>query len=294
MLTVYHDRMEITTEDLDDYRVWLRKYGKSKDTAGQYAMNVRRAYAAGGPLERLVDTDLSPKYLQLIKASLKAWAKFCKDDELAAELNEVRLPPALRRKESVPLTKEEWQNLRAEVEEASYLKEPMRGELGLLVCRGFRRGDVLRLKRKEVTNALRKGVLDYEGKGRKRLLFTVAPSWRRYLEIFADHKGWDRVEDLISPRSKPERRRDSAGKAVARALEKCGSRVGLDPEDMHPHLLRKTYATLYFQKCLDPVKLQKHMQWSNVETALGYVSAGSVGELDAIADSMFDDDDDDE
>jgi integrase len=279
--------MHVTEEDLDDYRAWLMKYGRNKDTADQYAVNVRRAYEAGGPMERLVDTDLSPKYLQLIKAALKGWAEFCKDGELTADLKKMKLPPALRRKESVPLTQEEWKNLRAEVEEASYLKDPMRAELGLLVCRGFRQGDVLRLKRKEVTSALRKGVLDYEGKGRKRLVFTVAPYWRHYLEIFVSYKDWNRVEDLISPRSKPTNRRASAGKSVSRALERCGARVGLDPEDVHPHLLRKTYATLYFAKCLDPVKLQKHMQWSDVSTALGYVGAGKVEELDAIADSLF-------
>jgi integrase len=279
--------MEITDEDLSAYQQWLRKYGRSRDTAAQYAMNVRRAYDAGGPLERLVDTDLSPKYLRLIQASLKAWAEFCKDDSLAAEIKLIKLPPAIRRKESTPLTKEEWQSIRLEIEEASYLKEPMRAELGMLVCRGFRCGDVLRLKRKEVTDALRKGVLDYEGKGRKRLKFTVAPYWRQYLEIFEGYKGWDRVEDLISPRSKPSSRRSSAGKAVSRALEKCGAHVGLDPEDVHPHLLRHTYATLYYQKCLDATMLQAHMQWSDVSTALGYVSAGDVEKLDAVADSLF-------
>jgi integrase len=277
--------MEITAEDLDNYQLWLRKYGRSKDTAEQYAANVRRAYEAGGPLERLVDNDLSPKYLRLIMAALKGWAKFCKDDELTEELSEVRLPPALRRKESVPLTMEEWKNLRKEIETAAYLKDPMRGELGLLVCRGFRRGDVLRLRRTEVTTALRKGTLNYKGKGSKRLNFTVAPFWRDYLEIFADYTDWDRVEDLICPRAK--NRTEASGKAIARALNKCGARVGLDVDDVHPHLLRKTYATRYYEACKDPAKLQAHMQWSDISTAMGYVNAGSVEELDAIADSMF-------
>jgi hypothetical protein len=246
--------MDIPEQDLEDFRLWLRKYGKSKGTADQYAGDVRRAYAAGGPLERLVDKDLSPKYLHLIQAALKAWAEFCKDEALTAELKQVKLPPAIRRKESTPLTKGEWQDIRNEIDEASYLKEPMRAELGLLVCRGFRRGDVLRFKRKEVTDALRKGVLDYEGKGRKRLVFTVAPYWRKYLEILESYKGWSRVEDLISPRSHPDKRSAAAGKAVYRAL-----------------------ATM----------LQAHMQWSDVSTALGYVSAGSVERLDAVADSLF-------
>jgi len=279
--------MEIEESELEEYKLWLRKYGRSKDTAEQYAVNVRRAYAVGGPLERLVDTELSPKYLRLIKASVKAWAEFHHDDDLVAEIKRVKLPTAIRRKESVPLTEKEWRNLAQEIDEADYIPEPMRGELGMLVCRGFRRGDVLRLKRKEVTTALRKGVLDYEGKGRKRLVFTVAPSWRKYLELFADFDKWDRVEDLICPAASERTRRDSAGKAVSRALEKCGSSIGLDSEDVHPHLLRKTYATLYYAKCLDPAKLQAHMQWADITTAMGYVNAGTREELDAIADSLF-------
>lgn len=280
--------MEIDSARLDEYQLWLRKYGRSSSTAEQYADNVRRAYEAGGPLQRLTDTDLSPKYLQLNKAALKAWASFTEDSELLSDLGKFRLPPALRRKESVPLTKEEWKSLCTEIDRAEYLKEPMRAELGMLACRGFRCGDVLRLKRKEVTDALRKGVLDYEGKGRKRLVFTVAPAWRRYLEIFADHKDWERVENLISPKANPERLRKAAAKKVTRALEKCAAQIGIDAADIRPHLLRHTYATRYYEACKDPAKLQAHMCWSNISTAMGYVNAGTREELDEVADSLFD------
>lgn len=286
--------MQISSEQLDDYQLWLKKFGRSGDTAEQYAKHVRRAYEAGGPFEQLTESDLAPKTLQLTKAALKAWAEFVGDTELLSELGRVRLPPALRQSEDVPLTREEWNSLRVEVDEADYLPEPVRAELGMLVCRGFRCGDVLRLKRKEVTTALRKGVLNYKGKGNKRLNFTVADSWCGYLEILADHKDWERVEDLICPGSKPKCRTKSSGQLVARALDKCGAQVGLDLDNLHPHLLRHSYATFYYDRCRDPAKLQAHMGWNSIEVAMKYVHAGSVEELDAIADSLFDDPEDDD
>lgn len=281
--------VQASNEQLDKYQLWLKKYGRSPATAEQYAKHVRLAYEAGGPFERLVDVDLSPKTLQLTKAALKAWALFQGDSELLGELNKVRLPPAIRQKEDVPLTMPEWTKLRREIDEkATYLKDPMRAVLGLLTCRGFRCGDVLRIKRKEVVTGLRKGVLDYEGKGRKRIKWTVADYWRGYLEVLVDYKDWERVEDLICPKSPPGKtRRESSGKAITRALEKCASNIGVDVEDIHPHLLRHTYASFYYDLCRDPKKLQDHMCWSDIKIAMGYVAASSKDELDSIADDMF-------
>ena len=285
---------EITTGQLDEYQLWLRKYGRSASTANEYALNVRRAYEHGGPFERLTDGSLSPKYLHLIKAALKSWAEFNDDELLIKELRKVRLPSSLRKKDSIPLTREEWAALRGEILTATYLKEPVRAELGLLACRGLRCGDALRIKREEATQALRKGVLDYEGKGRKRLKASVAPSWREYLEILADHKDWERAEDLICPSSPPGRkRRESSGKKLARSLNRCGAEIGLNADDLHPHLLRHTYASLYYDKCRDPKKLLDHMGWGSMDVAMRYVGASSKDELDGIADSLFDGDEDD-
>lgn len=282
--------MSIDQSELDGFESWLLRYGRGQDTADQYVKNVRLAFERGDPLRKLTDKDLSPKYLRLIKSSLAAFADYSEDDELAADLKRMKLPPALRRKESVPLSKEEWQDLRSEIAEASYLihREPLRAGLTMLVCRGFRRSDMLRIKRDEVRDALRKGVLDCEGKGRKRLRFTVADYWAGALETFDSNRSeWERVEDLICPKAKPESRRASAGKVISRMLKKCGGFVGLEPQDVHPHLLRKTYATLFYQSCQDPAKLQAHMQWESIEVAMGYVSAGNVEELDDIASGLF-------
>lgn len=286
--SVYHGRMAIAQEELEGFEGWLLRYGRGQDTADQYVRKVRLAFERGDPLKKLTDKDLSPKYLRLIKASLSAFADYSDDAELAADLRRMRLPPAIRRRESVPLTEQEWNSLREEIEDASYLFGPMRAGLGMLVCRGFRRSDMLRIKRSEVRDALRKGVLDCEGKGRKRLRFSVADYWAENLECF-DRAGveWDRIEDLICPKAAQRTRRDSAGKALSRALKKAGAYVGLDAQDVHPHLLRKTYATLFYQRCQDPAKLQAHMQWESIEVAMGYVAAGNVEELDEIAGSLF-------
>lgn len=280
--------MTPTETQINDFKSWLKKYGRSDSTIDQYAANIIRVFESGGPFERLTDTELSPKYLHLTKAAVKGWAEFAGDLELLKEVSKIRLPPALRQGRDNPLSVSDWRELKEEVDAADYLKEPVRAELGMLVCRGFRCGDVLRLKRSEVVAGLKKGSLEYEGKGRKRIVFTVAPIWKGYLEILESFADWDRVEDLICPRSRSGKTRTaSAGRLIARSLDRCCRRVGIDEDGVHPHLLRHTYATRYYEACKDPAKLQAHMGWSNINTAMGYVSAGSVEQLDSIADSLF-------
>lgn len=271
--------------DLQGFHSWLLRYGRSDGTADQYVAHVRRALELSDPLEKLVDRDLSANSLQTARAALKAYAAFCEDEELLKEISRVRLPPARRLHEEAALDKETWKELRAEIDGAEYLSDPMRGELGMLATRGFRCGDVLRLRRDDVAQALKSGILSYEAKGRRRLEFSVTKSWRGYLEIFADFSGWDHVWDLISPEAKKPKL--AAAKAVERALEKCAEEIGVDTEDIHPHLLRKTYATYYYELCQDPVKLKDHMQWAKIETAMLYVQPFAHRELDAIAEKMF-------
>lgn len=294
--SVYHTAMrhtsrygqgQITERQLESFKDWLMRYGRGEDSANQYANNVRRCFEKKDPLRQLSNKDLSPKYLRLIRTALKAWGDYTNNDELIHDIAMVRLPPAIRRREGVPLSREEWIALKEEIHTARYLMPSMRATLGMLVCRGFRRSDVLRMTKKEVESALRTGRLEYEGKGRKRLRFTVSSYWKGYLEEFVKYPEWDRVEDIVCPKAHPSTRRASAGKAIERALKKVGERVGLEAVDMYPHLLRKTYATLYYRKCKDPSMLQAHMQWATIDVAMGYVIASSVEELDAVADSLF-------
>jgi len=278
----------VTDKSIDGFRQWLRRRGRGDGTVKSYLYQVRRCVEFEDPVERLLDTSKSPKYVHTIAAALRAWAKYTKDKELELELSEIRLPAAKRVKERSVLTKEEWKKLRSEIDEADYITDPVRAGLGIMANRGFRRGDVLRLRKPEIASALKTGTLVYEAKGRKRLSFPLNDHWGSYLELVMKtpkRVKWERVYDLVSPASKVGSRMDTAGSTLSRALTYCGEAVGID--EIHPHLLRKTYATYFYEACKDPVKLKDHMQWSNIETAMLYVAASNRGELEAVAESIF-------
>ncbi|MBT8453026.1 MAG: tyrosine-type recombinase/integrase [Deltaproteobacteria bacterium] len=283
------DKRRPRAKELGGFSAWLGDYGLDGGTIRLYVHDVKRAYAQGGPLRRLRDRELAPKTLRHIKAACRGFARFRGDDGLLTELDKIRLPAPIRKTAKVPLAREELFALVDEIDRADYLDEAMRAELGLMASRGFRCGDVLRLKRREVKAALRQGTLAYEAKGRRRLEFKVLGTFRPYLDLLVSHPRWERVEDLISPRAAEATRRQAAGRAAARALGLCGANVGI--EGLYPHRLRRTYAVEYL-RALGPdpfaaIKLQQHMQWASLQTAMGYVDHDRGSELDDVAESMW-------
>jgi integrase len=276
--------------EIERFRGHLGEYGLSPGTIKLYAHDVRKAYREGGPLRRLRDPELAPKTLRHISAACRRWARFKGDQQLLVEIEKIRLPAPRRKSAKVPIERAELFALVDEINSADYLDDAMRAELGLMASRGFRCGDVLRLRRREVVAALRQGTLAYEAKGRRRLEFRVLDTFKPYLLLLANKAvRWERVEDLISPRAREATRRAAAGRATARALAHCGRQVGV--ESLYPHRLRRTYAVEYLQ-ALGPdafaaVKLQQHMQWASLATAMGYVDHDRGQELDDVAEEMW-------
>jgi integrase len=275
--------------EIERFREHLAEYGLAAGTIRLYSHNVQKAYAEGGFLRRLRDGELAPKTLRHIKAACRRWARFRGDDQLLVEADKIRLPPPQRKTAKVPLTRDDLFALVDEIDAADYLDDAMRAELGLMASRGFRCGDVLRMRRSQAQTALRVGTLSYVAKGRRRLEFRVLDTFRPYLDLLVSHPRWERVEDLISPRASEATRREAAGRAAARALELCGSKVGI--KGLYPHRLRRTYATEYL-RALGPdafaaVKLQQHMQWASLQTAMGYVDHDRGQELDDVAEAMW-------
>jgi len=282
----YSGTMEITDRNLDKFKAWLLERGRTEGTADAYATNLRSCAAdRKGLTHRLVAGALSPNSLRTNLAALRSWAVFVEDPKLSKRLGDIRLPPARRIHTKQPLTMAKWRWLVRHIKETPTLSDPdygdaMRHVLLLMAIRGFRSGDVLRLRRTEIKRALATGKLVYEGKGRKRIEFDVTP-FRAQLEALAQIKDWERVRDLIAASSDDPK---VASVKVWRAARRVARELGIP--DMNPHRFRHTFATRYLEQLRgDPnaiIKLQKFMGWESMNTAARYVDAVSQDELDAI------------
>lgn len=284
----------------DEYRTFLDNRGVSPKSADQLCHQLARCGIQddGRPdLARLRSRALAPKTRRLISSALRSYARFVskEDPELGASImssiDEVKLPAAVRQKIPTALPRPAFDALRSSIDSID-LREPLRAVLGIMACRGIRRGDVLRMKRQEIAEALRTGALNYEAKGGRRLEFGVTKNWRRYLEAldeaFSGTKK-QRVHELVA------KSEAAAEKAVVRALERaaadCEGELAehdLVPSDVHCHKLRHTYASMFYEACgRDPARLQAHMGWAAIATAMGYVHVSSRAELDDVAEEML-------
>ncbi len=272
--------MEISDKNLDEFRIWLQERGRSDDTASLYISNLRSCEAdKKGLTHRLVAGKLAPNSLRTNLAALRAWARYSDDTKLSKRLSDIRLPPARRVRVKLPLEVVEWKKVIKHIQTCRMTNEAMRQVLLMMAIRGFRSGDILRMKRSEMEAALSSGKLIYEGKGRKQIEFAAAPI-RPQLEALVEFEDWERVRDLISTSDNPK----IASKKVWRAARRTAHKVGVFK--MNPHRYRHTFATNYLKELKgDPqaiLKLQKYMGWESMNTAARYVDSVSQDELDVI------------
>lgn len=283
--------MNANARELDGFAAYLAEFGLADGTIGIYLHQMKRAADDGGWIARL-KSDLAPKTKRLVRAAARHWASWKEDGKLRAAIDRLRLPAPRRQKAKVPLPREVLFQVMDVIDDPKTdLDEPLRAALGLMACRGFRDGDVLRMRRAEVTAALDQGLLAFEAKGRRRLEFAVIRTYKRWLKVLASMPKWGRVDELIVPHSKsPKARRAAAARKVQRALAAIGEQLGV--AGLHPHQLRRTYCVEYLRAQKgDPeavIKLTQHMQWANMATAMEYVDHLRGQELDSVAETMFD------
>lgn len=274
------------------FEQYLSSRGRAPTTAKVYAVHARLLdvddpVAAARAV--LTSPDYAPKSKHAMLGAFRAWARYKGDDELEAALasGEIKLPAAVRVKPQVPLPPDVYRAIREEIDQADYISDPARACLGLMANRGLRRGDTLRLRRQDVTGALKTGVLSYVVKGGRRLEQGVLKSFRLYLELLSEQGSrWSSVDELVAKTP------SAALAAIPLSLKRVASHVDLGDEvtlaDVRCHVLRRSYVVTYWKACgKDITQLVAHMGWSNAATAYGYIDYVNRIELDDIADKMW-------
>lgn len=286
-------------ERVTAFVAWLEERGRTPETADLYRSNVLLcATDPKGLTHRLIRGSLSPLSRRTNLAALSQWARFTKNGELTERLSELKLPPARRTTVKVPLEVDAWRNLIRHIETCPFPKRtPVMRDIHLVIARrGLRVSDALRVTKHDLETALSTGTLSFVAKGNRRLEYNAKPI-TKHLESILEHGeshwgAWESVGDLLDypgRTTKHKSRYHRVRRALLRHVQKCFS--GDEAiEDVYLHRFRRTYATAYLKALVgDPQaahKLQKHMGWQNINTAMGYVDAVSQDELDKVGDQI--------
>lgn len=270
-------------DQVEKFGKWLSARGRDAGTVESYTTEVTRCLATRNLTDRVVDRALAPKTRHRIAASLRAWATYTKDSELLMLLKDIRLPPAKRKTPRRPLEAAVWHDLIDAVRSARRLPDVIRGVLLVVCVRGLRVGDVLRMKRSEIEQALRTGRLVIETKRGTMSEFAAKPMVDG-LELILAKTGWSRVREAIAPNAADQDR--AARRRVHRALRRLGKTVGVEAADLYPHRLRRTYSVEFLKAMKgDPMAMQKlvaQMGWLNAGTAFEYTDHLASDELEEV------------
>jgi len=277
--------------DLDSFHAWLCKRGRER-SANQYCKVVRRWLDDPETVEAQMVGKQSPNYRRHIIACVRVWAQYTKDGELLLRLGDIKRPPPVARDVREPFELEEWFDIREAIDSDVKLDDAKRLVCSIIALRGIRCGDLLRLTKREINQALKTGILAYEGKGERRQQYNAEPM-RPYLEELAALR-WrgERVRNLICPNSgDDEACQESAGRAIRLVFDKLAEDLEMPPEDLYAHRFRHTYATYFLQEMKgDPeaiFKLQQQMGWAKLDTAGNYLRRSRRSELDAVEEKLL-------
>lgn len=272
--------------DPGGFAEWLRRRNRAENTVRAYLRDLRScAEHPRGMLGKLRDR-LSPMTVRRTYAVLRAWAKYTGDHTLQAELDDVLLPPARRAHPKTPLAEGQWLALVRALSEAHDVPPVVRVVIEIMMLRGMRVGDVLRMRRDQVVEGLAAGVLVLKLKRGTRREFTVRPI-EHQLRRLLGWDDWEAVVDLVlAENSDAEDRLAAGGSKVWRAMQKVAEAAGVD--HVYPHRLRRTYATEFLAEVGgDLEKLRQHMGWADLSTAAGYADHDRRVELDGVAERMM-------
>lgn len=264
--------------DLDTFREDLLEQGYSPETVRAYLKVLRRVQTKG--VESTLKRTGSRSHRTITVAALKKYAGWVGGDEAQAILDSLRSLPRHRYRDPAPerpLNDEEWRRLLSAIEQE---QPPLREILTLLCRTGLRIGDIGRIERDHVLGAVDDGVLYLIQKGGNYRPYP-AKSIKDTLGSLLNHR-WGQLWEAVSQTS--ER---AYYMATTRALKRAAREAGLDPKEVHPHLLRKTVATQLLRSTGgNLVAVQKLLGHANVTTTQRYVAFTDVDELSDLMDAL--------
>lgn len=279
------------TPTLDQFEKWLARRGRSERTREQYVRVMTGTFLkCSDPLQPILNRKHSSCYRRHLALVLKSWAKFSKDVALTEQIEELTLPAPVRKKARTPLSRDEWFQV-IDAIDACEFRPALKAVMGLIVVRGLRCSDALRIERADVENAAKTGVLSFVAKGDRRIEFSTGPI-EKYLNALLELDAWPRnkpVWYLVTRRG--ARTCQSAAKRVRRAIKELARTAGVDESELYAHRMRHTYVNAFLAELEgDPravFLLQDQMGWANLNTARNYVARGTRAELDRFEEKLF-------
>lgn len=254
--------------DENGFGFWLKESSYTPNTVAVYLSTLRKLSSFSIPFQGLLDKTASPNTLHLRFSVLKTYAKWKKDTELLEQLTNFRrrLPAARRVAPRPPLTGDELERLIRALDWSSGVDLVIM----LMAVRGFRVGDVLRLKREEIKTALETGTLAYVAKKGQRQEWGTGLFAEPLETLFhlcdRREEPWVIVADALAT---GEDRQNAARWNVEHRCRELRKKLKMN---IYPHRLRRTRAMMYLEAVGgDVTKLTKWMGWQNVTTAYGYV-----------------------
>ena len=159
--------------------------------------------------------------------------------------------------------------------------------LSLMLLCGLRVSEVVALAPSQISTSYGYHVLRFMGKGKKRATLKIPEPLTDLIEEYrkasalagrrigrndplfvhmAKHKEDDEVQYL------PASDKALSTRAVAKLVKRYAKQAGLDPEEIHPHVLRHTFVTLAIDGGANVFRVQRAARHASVTTTQRYYS----------------------
>ena len=251
--------------DLRRYASYLRRRGQTDPTAVSEALVA--AYVED--LRNARDDDGHPRYapssIARAVAAVRSFHRFCVEEGLGGsdpsqDIGGPRVPQGIPK----ALTEPEVEALLAVVPGDDPRARRDRAILETLYAAGLRISELVGLELGDLD--LRDGIVRVLGKGSKERVVPIgraaAEALRRYLA---------RGRPFLDSRHRPELFLNARGGALTRAgafliLRRLAAKAGLEPERVHPHLLRHSFATHLLEGGADLRSVQEMLGHADLST----------------------------